>query len=104
MSIAATMDKVFDVIETGVVKTAATASQLADVPCRKVKFKTLSGNSNVVYIGNSGVTVPSGTPDATTGFPMAASQESDWIPVSNLNQIYVIGGTPNDWLYYMAVE
>lgn len=101
---AVTLDKTYKFIATGLVKTTAAAVQMATIDCRMAQIKSAAGNTQTHYIGGPGVTAPSGTADTTTGWPLAAGEETGWIPVENLNQLYIIGGTAGESLYYMLVE
>lgn len=91
-------------VVTGELAGVASATQLPDVPCRKVRFRANSANTGKVCIGVSGVTLQAGTTTTTAGFSLSASGDSDWIPVSNLNQLYRICTGTGDACTYIAVK
>jgi len=68
-----------------------------------VKFKAERANAGNVYIGVNGVTIPDGATDETTGFELDAGEETDWIPVDNLNKFWAICDNNGDDLVYMAL-
>ena len=91
-------------IYTGEITGTTQAVRLDSLPVSYVKFKAQSGNSTNVYIGAiSTLTVADGVSDTTTGFELDAGQETDWIPVANLNQLYVIANSVGDDLTYFAI-
>lgn len=91
---------------TGELQGSATAVQLPDIPCKMVMFVAQSANTGNVYLGfASTVTVAQGAEDnQTTGFELAASAQTPWIPVSNLNQLYLIADNATDDVLYMALQ
>lgn len=89
---------------SGEIQGGTTLEQLPDVPCVQVKFRALASNSGNVYIGGSGVTVPDGVTDATSGYELDAGQDTDWIPVENLNKLYRISDNNGDDLVYIALR
>lgn len=86
---------------TGEVSGSLTAKQLPDIPCRGVTFKAAADNAGIIYIGAAGVTVPDGTTDATSGWPLAAGAETAYWPCSNLNEFYIIGTATTDDVSYI---
>lgn len=93
----------FDTVKSGEVAGSATAAVMPTIPCSAVMFKAASDNAGVVYIGGAGVTAKDGTTDATTGYPLAAGEETGWIPVDNLNRLYRICDNAGDDLLYLAL-
>lgn len=82
---------------------SATAVRMPDFPCKGVMFKAPSSNSGVVYIGlSASVTVANGATDTTTGWPLAAGQETGYLPCENLNQFYRICSVAGDPLAYFS--
>jgi hypothetical protein len=78
-----------------------TAEQLTAFACRfGVQVKADDDNSDSVYVGKSDVTA--GTTDATDGFRLKAGQ-GVFLPVSNANLVYVIGGAINQKVFVLAV-
>ena len=90
-------------VRAGEIQGSGTAVQLPDIKCSMVKFKAVIGNAGNVYIGGAGVTVVDGTTDTTSGWELDASEETDWIPVDNLNRFYIICDNAGDDLVYMAL-
>jgi len=93
----------YNIIKTGEIAGSLSIEQLPDIPCVMVKIKAKAGNSGKVYIGGSSVTVVDGTTDTTTGYQLAASADTDWLYVGNLNQLYAICDTGGDGLVYIAL-
>lgn len=91
------------VIGVGEIAGSTTAAQMPSLSCRLVKFKAVIGNSGNVYIGIAGVTKPDGSTDTTTGWELDAGEETPWIPVENMNQIYRICDNAGDDVVYIAV-
>ena len=77
---------------------------MPNVPCQMVMFKAVASNTGDVYIGPAGVTVPDGTADATSGLELSPGQFSPWIPIDNLNRLYLICYNATDDLTYIAFQ
>lgn len=89
---------------TGELIGVVAATQLPNIPCKMVAFKTPAGNSGGVYLGfTSGVTVSDGATDTTTGWVLEQGEETGWIPIGNLNKLYRICDGTGDTLIYMAL-
>jgi hypothetical protein len=89
--------------KTGELAGSVTAIQMPDVPCSMVRFKALADNAGNVYIGASGVTLPNGATDITTGFPLDAGDDTGFVPCDNLNRYYRICDNAGDDLDYWAI-
>lgn len=94
---------VYPVAKQGEVAGSATALQLPDIPCRMVKFKATNSNVGDVYLGDSGVTIPDGTLDATSGLELQPGDDSGWFLIPNLNLLYLICDNAGDDLTYLAL-
>lgn len=80
------------------------ALQCPSVTARYVRLKARADNAGGVYLGRSNaVTVPDGTTDVTTGFELAAGDETGWLPLSNLNQLWRICNNAGDDLVYWVL-
>lgn len=93
----------FGTIKNGELQGATSATQLPDVPCALVMFTALANNAGNVYLGGSGVTVPNGATDVTTGVELAPGASTPWMPVGNLNRFYRICDNAGDDLTYLAL-
>lgn len=93
----------YGVVKSGEIVGSATAVQLPNVSCCMVRFHASGGNSGSHYIGGAGVTIPNGTADATSGLEIPKGTSTDWIPVSNLNALYLISAHATDTLTYLAL-
>lgn len=93
----------YGVVKSGEIVGSVTALQLPNVPCCMVRFQATAGNSGSHYIGGAGVTIPNGTADATSGLEIPKGASTDWIPVSNLNVLYIISAHATDTLTYLAL-
>ena len=92
------------VLGTGEIAGTASATQMPSLICKLVNFKAQNGNAGDVYIGKtSGVTVAAGTEDTTTGFELAAGEETGFIPCNNINNFYRICDNAGDDLVYIAI-
>lgn len=93
----------FDAIATGELAGSLSAVQMPDIACAMVAFKAVGSNAGNVYIGASGVTTPDGATDETTGWELAAGEETPWLPVVNLNVFFRICDNAGDDLVYTAM-
>ena len=78
------------------------ATQLPNIPCSMVKIKALSNNTGSVYIGGEGVTVPGAATNETAGYELDAGEALEWIPISNLNKLWLICDNNGDDITYIA--
>lgn len=95
--------KTHPTVKSGEVAGSASALQMPDIPCRMVKFKATNSNVGDVYIGPSTVTIPDGTVDATSGLELQPGDDSGWILIFNLNQLYLICDNAGDDLTYLVL-
>lgn len=94
----------YTTVACGELQGSATALQLPTVSCKLVKFKASAANTGNVYIGKSGVTKPDATTDTTTGLQLAPSDDSGWLPITNLNLLYRICDNATDALTYIVLS
>ena len=90
-------------IETGELVGVTSATQLPNQVCKYVKFKAKADNTGTVYIGAGDITVADESTDTTSGFPLAAGEETGWIPCENLNQFFRLATAVGDACSYMAI-
>ena len=95
--------KTYPVVKSGEVAGSVSAKQLPDIACRMVKFTAPNGNAGDVYLGPSGVTVPEGTQDTTSGLELEPGDDSGWLLIPNLNLLYLIGDNAGDDVTYLAL-
>ena len=98
-----TEQRTYSTIAVGELQGSATALQLPSVACKLAKLKALISNVGNVYLGGSGVTVPNGATDVTSGIELAPGDETGWLPISNLNLLYRICDNAGDDLTYLAL-
>lgn len=91
-------------VSTGEVAGSATASALPSIESRYVKLKAEYDNSGRVYIGLSTVTKADGTTSVTAGWQLSAGEETPWLPVTNLSQLYRICDNAGDDLTYTVLS
>jgi hypothetical protein len=91
-------------IQTGELAGSATAVVMPTLAIYMVNFKAVSSNAGNVYIGGAGVTVVDGSTDTTTGFELAAGEETGFLPAENLNTYYRICDNAGDDLTYIAIK
>ena len=81
-----------------------TAVQLPDVPGRYVQLTARMANPGAIWWGNSAaVTKGAGTTTTTCGSPLWAGTSTPWIPIANLNKIWIICDNAADHLTYVVV-
>ena len=96
---------VFGNVYTGERAGSATAVQLASQSCRLAMFIAPNGNAGDVYLGGgSDVTVAAGTTTATAGYELQPGGQTPWIPISNVDLIWIICDNAGDDLLWMALE
>lgn len=88
--------------QSGVLAGSVSAIQMPTISCRMVRFKARSTNAGSVYIGISGVTVPSSSTNTTGGMELDAGDDTGWLVCSNLNVFYRICDNAGDALTYLA--
>ena len=91
-----------ETVISGEIQGGETRKQLPDIPVSMVKIKALSDNAGSVYIGGSEVTVPNGVTDENAGYELDANDVLDWIPITNLNQLWMITDNNGDDIVYIA--
>ena len=80
--------------DIGKVTGTATGAFLPSVETSLVMFKADPSNNGRFLIGES---------SAHCFYPLVASEETDWIPIHNLNELYVKNASgSNNFLYYWA--
>jgi hypothetical protein len=88
---------------TGERQGSTSAVQLPNVAGSLVRIVARSDNAGSVYVGSSGVTKPDGTTDTTSGLELTAGQDTGWMPLTNLNVLYMICDNAGDDLTYMVL-
>lgn len=82
---------------------SATAVQLPTVSGSMILITALASNAGNVYLGAVGVTVPNGTTDVTSGIELAPGTMTPWLPLDNLNRLYMICANAGDDITYMVL-
>lgn len=95
--------RIFSKVKSGELAGSVTAVQMPDISCEAVKFKAVAANAGNVYVGAAAVTAVDGTTDTTSGYQLAAGDESCWFPVANLSAFYRICDNAGDALVYIAL-
>lgn len=93
------MNTVYGSIACGELAGVTSATQLPDVPCRRVLFRAAAGT---VYLGGAGVTVSDGSTDTTTGLKVVAADPPVEVLIDNLNKLYRICASTSDHLTYLV--
>ena len=85
--------------------TTANGTAFPTRAARLVRFKGRAANTGKVYVGVYGVNVTKAdsTTDTTTGFELAAGDDTGWIPCNNLSQFKGIGDNATDSVTYMVL-
>ena len=81
-----------------------TAVQLPTKAGRYFRVKAAGDNAGVVCLGlSTSVTLPNGSTDATTGWPLAAGEETGWLPLTNLDVLWMICTNAADDIVYWVL-
>jgi len=97
------MYNAYSTIVTGEVQGGTAAVQMPDIPCAMIKIKALSNNAGNVYLGSSSSMTRAGTTTNTTmGYELDAGQETDWLPIDNLNKLWMRTDNNADDVCYIA--
>lgn len=89
-------------IYCGEVSGSTSAKVLPSVEGALFWVQANSDNAGKVYIGGSGVTVPNGTTDTTSGVHLNASDMIGPLTLANLNQLYIICTNATDDICYFV--
>jgi hypothetical protein len=96
---------VYNGVASGEIVVTEAAVVLPSIACRLVAFCGLKANTGLNYIGGKGVTAGAGTNTATAGIQIQAGVWTPWIPISNLNLLYLISGnSTTDSITYLALS
>lgn len=90
------------VVAVGEVAITDSAAALPTVAGRFVTLRAALDNVGNVYIGLSGVTVPDGSTDVTSGYPLDAGEAITLPLEEGLQELYAIAGTSGDHLHYLV--
>ena len=82
---------------------SATAVQLPTVAGSMILITALSSNAGNVYLGAAGVTIPNGTTDVTSGLELIPGSMTPWLPLDNLNRLYMICANAGDDITYLVL-
>lgn len=93
----------FAQVQTGERQGSATAVQLPNIGGNMIMVKAVASNAGNVYVGGAGVTKVDGTTDTTSGFELAAGDSTGWMPLDNLNRLYIICDNAGDDITYMVL-
>ena len=101
-----THDRVFPLLElrTGEVAGSAEPKQLPERPCQAVRIKAVRANTGNVYIGTGGVRAVESADNDYAGWELDAGEETPWLFIRNLDQLWMIGTTAADdivFFYYL---
>lgn len=94
----------FKNVSSGEVSGSATAKQLPSIPASLIKITAQAGNAGNVYLGSAGVTIPDGTTDTTSGLLLDAGDTTDWMPIDNLDKLYIICDNAGDDIVYLILS
>ena len=84
---------------------STSAVQLPNVPGRMVKLKARFNNPGRVYIGGANtLTKADGNTDTTSGMELSAREETGWLPLDNLNRIWVVMDSVSDAIQYLVIR
>ena len=96
--------KPINVVANGERQGSASAIQLPNAPGSMVYIKAVGSNAGNVYIGRAGVTVVNGTTDVTSGIELDAGEMLGPLPITNLNELYMICDNAGDDIVYLVLE
>ncbi len=82
---------------------SAAAVQLPTLACKMARIVACVSNVGNVYLGRSNaVTKPDGTTDTTTGLELAPGADTGWLPIQNLNLLWMICDNAGDDITYLC--
>lgn len=94
----------YTTVRTGELVAGLAVLRCPAIACDLVKFKAHPGNSGYIHLGwNIGVTITDGTADTTTGFILAAGDDSGWIPITDMSLLFYIGSAAAQKFTYLAI-
>ena len=93
----------FDGFSVGERAGSATAVQLPNVEGSLIWITALVSNAGNVYLGKSGVTVPNGTTDTTSGIELTPGSSIGPLTLGNLNMLYIICDNAGDDITYLVM-
>lgn len=85
---------------TGQTTVGTTAAQVSStsLPAALVSIKALAANTGTVYVGDSSSVTSS------TGYPLAAGEETPPLPVANVDDLYIIGSAANQTVAFLWLK
>ena len=95
--------KPVNVLASGERQGSASAVQLPNIKGSMVYIKAVGSNAGNVYVGRSGVTVVNGTTDTTSGIELDAGEMLGPLPITNLNELYIICDNAGDDITYLVL-
>jgi hypothetical protein len=98
------INQALNTVISGEVQGGTTRAQMPDIPCAMVNIKALTDNAGNVYIGGLGVTVPGTKTNETAGFSLDSGQETGWLPIDNLNKLWMITDANGDDVSYLVLR
>lgn len=88
---------IYTQVVMGRIATSTSAAQAPTQVCGLVQLRNLGSTGETVYLGSSSSVTSS------TGYPLAPGDVSPWIPIDNLNRLYVIAASGTPQLAYLAL-
>lgn len=89
---------------TGELGGSTTVAQFPARECFLVNIKAASTNAGRVVIGGANtVTIPNGSADVTSGWPLAAGEETGFWPINELSKLWYITDNAGDSLSYLIL-
>ena len=82
-------------IQSGEVDGDGTAKALPSIEGQLFLISALNSNVGDVYLGGSGVTIPDGTTDTTSGLELQPG-DTITVPIHNLSLLYIIADNDGD--------
>lgn len=92
-------------VRTGEIAGSTTTAQLPNISCKYALIKAQVANAGNVYIGHSNVVTKAvGATNATCGLELDSGQDTGWLNISNLNELYLICDNAGDDVTYMVIS
>jgi hypothetical protein len=88
---------IYTQIAAGRINTSTSAAQAPTQVCGLVQLRNLGTTGETIYLGASSSVTTS------NGYPLAPGDVSPWIPIDNLNRLYVIAASGTPQLAYLAL-
>ena len=90
-------------LRTGELAGSITPKNFPNIDVEAVKVKAVISNAGNVYVGRGGVRAVTATDREDVGYELPAGDETPWLFISNLDELFIIGDNAGDDVTYIAL-